>query len=101
MSRTFGPLPWQYLLTILAGKAFAFGMELSTYDGAQGVGTALAYQIDRMSSIIGDLGAPSRAARLAPRPACGRVVTPGEIGWVGSAHEALPTPMNREFCRRR
>ena len=44
-------------LTIPAGKSFAFGMDLSTYDGGQGVGASLAYKIDPTWSINAGVGA--------------------------------------------
>lgn len=54
-------------LTILAGKSFAFGMELSTYDGTQGVGTALAYKIDRTWSINAGLGGAVHGGSIGAR----------------------------------
>jgi len=79
-------------LTILARKSFAFGMELSTDDAAQGVGTALAYKIDRMSSIIAGLGGAVHGGSIGARARRAGVVAPGEIGWAGSAPEAPPAP---------
>lgn len=52
-------------LTIPTGKSLAFGMDLSTYDGAQGIGAALAYRIDRTWSVNAGLG----GSLLAPAPA--------------------------------
>ena len=43
-------------LSIPSGKSFAFGMDLSTYDGMQGLGAALAFKVDRTWSVNAGLG---------------------------------------------
>ena len=52
-------------MTSLTGTALAFGMHLSAYDGAQGIGAALAYRIDRTLSVNAGRG----GSLLAPAPA--------------------------------
>ena len=42
-------------LTIPAGKSFAFGMDLSTHDGMQGVGASVAGAINKTWSVLGSV----------------------------------------------
>ena len=60
-------------LTIPTGKSFAFGMDLSTYDGAQGIGASLAYKIDRTWSINAGVGDTFQGGSIGTRVACGRL----------------------------
>ena len=54
-------------LTIPTGKSFAFGMDLSTYDGAQGIGASLAYKIDRTWSIDAGVGGSFQGGSIGAR----------------------------------
>jgi long-subunit fatty acid transport protein len=54
-------------LTIPSGKKFAFGMDVSTYDGTQGIGAALAYKVNRTWSIDAGLGGSFQGGPLGAR----------------------------------
>ncbi len=54
-------------LSIPSGKAFAFGMDLSTYDGMQEIGAAAAFKLDRTWSVNAGLGGSLQGGNVGAR----------------------------------